>query len=32
MVSLNKTLLFDPLLNVANYGIIPAMESGKVIQ
>ncbi|KAL5971607.1 Protein shifted [Taenia solium] len=27
MVSLNKTLLFDPLLNVANYGIIPAMES-----
>uniref|UniRef100_A0A5K3ER48 WIF domain-containing protein n=1 Tax=Mesocestoides corti TaxID=53468 RepID=A0A5K3ER48_MESCO len=27
MVSLNKTLLFDPLLNVANYGIVPAMES-----
>ncbi|VDL20399.1 unnamed protein product [Hymenolepis diminuta] len=27
MISLNKTLLFDPLLNVANYGIIPAMES-----
>ncbi|VDO01167.1 unnamed protein product [Rodentolepis nana] len=27
MISLNKSLLFDPLLNIANNGIIPAMES-----